>query len=349
MGTAVLVGVDGKPVVSEQLNRQAINALKRNTRAEDWQQIILVCYDVSAAIGITMPGLQVAAILAQSPAAPSEPPSLPCLVGIEELLKEVDKSVIVMVDASRGVVYVEPDVQTVVAYQSPTRHRPTERRIFIDPGHLPATTLDDRIIQVWGYATTLDEAARAVELGADGVFFAGELASEDDAEALFHTLRGLPLVLSNLPTGDTLTAAIKGSTPGQMRFALKADDLAEGSERILEAYSRAEEGSDLDEDEFDQPGFVVCAPGPEALTPEVIAAGIGAIIFQGTISPDVPAFVAAVREAGALAFAFGQETGELDARMIEAGVDGIIVAAEFVAITKNVVSTLPRSMLPLGG
>lgn len=347
MGTAVVVGVDGRPILSEQISREAMDALKRDIPEFEWQQIILACYEASSVTGITIPGLRIVGILAQSPTPPQTPPDVPCLVGIEGLLKEVENPVVVMIDAPRGVAYVDPDVQTVIAFQSPARHRPRDKRLFLDPSHVPATTLDGRTVEVWGYAINIEEVMRSVELGADGVFFAEEMETEEVVETVFQHLHGLPLMLQNLPDREQLAAAIRCSRPGQMRFAVKTERCEEQSDKFARAYSAAEEDLELNEDEIDQPIFVLVATSPDTITAETALSGVNVFIFEGAVGTMAGDFALAVHQLGAAAFVFGQETGEMDAQMIESGVDGIIVAAEFVAITKSMIATLPRGLLRL--
>lgn len=346
MGTSVLVGVDGRPDLPESLSKQAMDALRRQIPEDDWLHVVLASYEAEAAVGISIPGLRVVGILAQSSSAPATTPSIPCLVGVEGLLRAVEKPLIVMVDAAKGLAYVDPDVQAIIAYQSPVRHRPREKRLFLDPDHEPATTLDGRRVEVWGYAASVEEAEQAIRYGADGVFFAGPLASPDDAESLFRALHSLPVMLEQLPTRDELEAAIRCSVPGQMQIAVAAEAFKEEAERVLRAYEAVEEELELDEEEMDQPAFAVVAGAVGCPCADLVGSEVGTVICRGC--EGFAEMVAVVHEMGARAFFFGQETGEQDAHLIESGADGIIVAAEFVAITKSVVATLPRDLMRLG-
>ncbi len=347
MGTAVIVGVDGRPVLSDAQSRQALDALKRDSLKTEWPQVILVAYNAASVLDINIPGMSVVGVMGQSEEFPPNPPKIPCIIGVEGLFREVESGVVVILDATHGAAYIEPDVQTVVAFQSPQRRRPKERRFFVDFDHIPASTLDGRKVEVWGYATTVAEAELSVKQGADGVFFEINSQKSDDIEALFKALHGTQVMFSALLESDALCSAIRCSIPGQIHFALKCAAYSSESAVILTAYSDAEDELELEQEEVDRPAFAVIMTPQCEFIPEVDSPEIGILIHEGAIGPPALDFVREAHMHGRLAFGFGQATGEDDAQLIEAGFDGIIVAADFVGVTKNLITTLPRGLLPI--
>ena len=157
--------------------------------------------------------------------------TVPTVIGLgDDFFDSVTEGEIVIVDGSRGRVYVGPDASVIARYQAPTRRA---RRIFLEGVHLPARTAsDNRPVSVFAPAVSLDDVKRAMEAGADGLFLYVESAllgsdahpmgaAEQSAalQLVMQMIGGLPLLLHVPPERLALTALSRASAEGPISAA----------------------------------------------------------------------------------------------------------------------------------
>jgi multiphosphoryl transfer protein len=139
---------------------------------------------------------------------------LPAVVGLGDVVLEVEDGTTVLLDGEAGTVLVDPsaDVQRDAAER---RERADQRRASArERAHEPGATRDGTRIEVFANLGAAAEAAKAVELGAEGVGLLrteflfldrSELPDEDEQAATLReiaiALDGRPLVVRTLDAG----------------------------------------------------------------------------------------------------------------------------------------------------
>ena len=139
---------------------------------------------------------------------------LPAVVGLGEAILDVDEGALLLVDGDAGVVEVDPPADRIAAHEARMRERESAELLARAAAAEPAATRDGRTIEVAANVGSPEEAAAAVEHGADGVgllrtefLFLGRdnLPGEDEqAEAyaaIAAALDGRPLILRTLDAG----------------------------------------------------------------------------------------------------------------------------------------------------
>ena len=218
------------------------------------EQIILVADTIPIGFTPTLAGLEVIGLALASDGLLAPEPDCPAVIGLGgEFFESVAEDEIVIVDGSRGRVYVSPDASIIARYQAPATR---SRRIFLDGVHLPARTLSDgRLVSVFAYANTPVDVAGAMDNGADGLFLpvenallgstSGPMTASEQAAALqtvMETIAGLPLLLHVPPERLALTALARASAAGRVHvFVADAETRTELQERLTEIEAVYEE------------------------------------------------------------------------------------------------------------
>ncbi len=139
---------------------------------------------------------------------------IPAIVGAGAAVLEAANGAICILDGSRGRLYVEPDdadLKSAEAFQVDLR---TRRNVEFESRYQPALTTDGHRIEVVANIGKAEEAARAVEAGAEGVgllrteflFLERETAPTEDEQFAAYSemtkaLNGLPLIIRTLDIG----------------------------------------------------------------------------------------------------------------------------------------------------
>lgn len=238
----------GVPTLDPQRLRRLGERLRRfGIEAPEADQIILIADEVPPGF-LGVPGLDIVGIATQQPPGAHAMFTVPTVCGLgDTLLEFTPEDEIVIIDADRGRVYVEPDATVLARYQSPLRR---SRRFFLGGLSLPARTAsDNRIVSVLALAPTLAAVAEAMETGADGVLVPpgndflgaeGAFQTADDQEDILRRvmdiLGGQPLVLHVPPDRLALSALARAADSGPVHLVLddlaQRDDLAERLEHI---------------------------------------------------------------------------------------------------------------------
>lgn len=139
---------------------------------------------------------------------------IPAVVGLKDLTRLVREGSTVVVDGNRGRVVVDPDPDTLNAYERVQGEYDRYRRSLARSTDLPAETLDGYRVRLYGNIERPRDATAVVEAGGDGVgLFRTEFLFDDPArppteeehfEAYRETvkrLEGRPLVIRTLDLG----------------------------------------------------------------------------------------------------------------------------------------------------
>lgn len=139
---------------------------------------------------------------------------IPAVVGLGEALMEIPEGTVLVLDGETGLVDVDPDDEAVAERRAEQEAVDAQRRTLIARAREPGALADGRRVEVFANVGSAAEAARAVELGAEGV---GLLRTEflflDRAEAppeeeqvevlgeIARSLEGRPVVVRTLDAG----------------------------------------------------------------------------------------------------------------------------------------------------
>ncbi len=139
---------------------------------------------------------------------------IPAVVGTGVHLTHIRQGSLLILDAVRGQVIIEPDAETLRHYervQAVERHRATQARAR---AHQPAMTQDGKQIEVAANVGSLEDARKAIESGAEGIgllrteFLYLDRQTEPDEEeqyraykAIFEVMGDRPVVIRTLDVG----------------------------------------------------------------------------------------------------------------------------------------------------
>lgn len=234
MAVPVVVGVtDGLSGVPSSVLRSGLKALKQGLADADLPEVIVVCDLLSIGAVIRIPGVRVIGIAAQGSDEPSLPITVPCVTGISDLLMQFRGAQVMIVDGTNGMVIADPDVASVVRYQSMTDPAPTER-VFLEGAHLAACTQDGRAINVAALVSSIEEIEFAISEGADSLivrFFelTKDVIERDSAgyqdpaveamETLLVMAAGKPVVVVGTAQNEDLFVVANRFGGGHVTFA----------------------------------------------------------------------------------------------------------------------------------
>jgi hypothetical protein len=237
-GTAIAVGAivtsaAGTNNVWPSLLKKGVDALVRQLPEQDRPAAVMVCDKLEAAHSTRIAGVTLVATIAQEDSESYECEiDGPCVVSLPNLLASVRENDIIIVDGAKGLVVIDPDVQTLLAYQRTQEDFIPRSRIRITADHIGATTLDGVPIAVYALVKTPAELDKALEQGADGLYLSGH--DEADYDTFFREAAGKPTLIAYPTNFDALlSAAAEYCVPHQVT-ALFPEGLEE-EEQLLQA------------------------------------------------------------------------------------------------------------------
>ncbi len=210
-GTAIAVGAvvtsaAGTNSVWPSLLKRGLDALMRQLPEGDRPHAVLVCDKLDAARNARIAGVTLVATIAQEDSVSYECEiDGPCVVNLPDLLASVKENDVIIVDGTKGLVHIDPDVQTLFAFQSIHEDFIPRSRVRITAEHIGAKTLDGVPIRVFAAVSTPEELDDAMDKGADGIYLSGH--DEADYEAFFKEAAGLPALIAYPTNFDALLSA----------------------------------------------------------------------------------------------------------------------------------------------
>ncbi len=160
----LLADEGGRPTLSDDL----LALLAERARHGDGPlDIALVALEGVAASFLRLPpGVLLAAVIAEEAIAGAAPVrGVPLVAGVENARERIPEGEIVIVDALRSRIIVEPDAVEIVRLQT----EPARPAVLLGEHHVPAQTLGGQTVSVWAWARDFAEIAASVDHGADGV------------------------------------------------------------------------------------------------------------------------------------------------------------------------------------
>ncbi len=176
----------------------------------------------------------------------SEALEIPVVVGLENATDKIVDGDILIVDGNVGDVIINPDPETIIAYEERKKQYNIYKSAIHEATHLPAETLDGRKIKIKANIEFSEEVNTAIKNGAEGVgLYRTEylyMVRRDfpDEETLFHdykniaeaiaphsvTIRTLDIASDNIISNKNV---IKEQNPAlgfrSIRFCLKEKDV----------------------------------------------------------------------------------------------------------------------------
>jgi hypothetical protein len=223
LGTAVVVQMrDGLPMLPDPPD--SVLRAVGTRRVSERPEVILVAEDYRTALTLSgaLPWARVAGIAAGSASGDAALPPFPAVVQVNGLLEVVQNGMLLLVDAEREVLFLDPDIVTLAQYTAEHAHVAPKHRLYLDEEHQPALTLDGTQIQVVARLARWEEIATALQQGADALHlpFGNTLLPLDGEETdllralnrLIDAVASKPLFLSDrfaFPLKTVLLAAAK--------------------------------------------------------------------------------------------------------------------------------------------
>lgn len=223
MGTAVVVQMrDGLPMLPDPPERIARAVGLR--RVSERPEVILVAEDYRTALALSgaLPWAKVAGIAAAGGGTGAGVPPFPAVVNAIGLMDVVQNDLLLLVDAERGVVFVDPNPVALAQYSAQYAHIAPKHRLYLDEEHQPALTSDGRQIQIVAQLRQWEDIGTALNQGVDALHLplgntllpanAEEADLRHDLFRLIDATAGKPLFISDrftLPLPTLLMAAAK--------------------------------------------------------------------------------------------------------------------------------------------
>ena len=229
---AVVASVDaasGINGVSSTLLMEGISALRRGLRPADYPEAIIACDKLDTGAGIKIPGIKIIGLAAQSDAAPAEIEiNVPCVIGVDGLLSSIQEGDLAIVDGHRGLVYIDPDLSTLIHYQQAEEQKRLRKKIFISSQHIPPRTQSGTAVYIYAHISDERQLAEALHSGADGLLV--DLRDTRDVDflpnAALREAAGKPVTfILEYGCEEIIRAAMTYCTAGQVTLASEHPDL----------------------------------------------------------------------------------------------------------------------------
>jgi phosphotransferase system enzyme I (PtsI) len=130
---------------------------------------------------------------------------IPAVVGLESVTTHVQDGILLIVDGYRGEIIIDPDEDTIAAYQEKQVYYDRYISSILRLSHLPAETVDGHRMSVKANIEFLEEVTAAKELGAEGIglyrteylyLLSKEIPTEEE---LFEDYRQVVKIISPYP------------------------------------------------------------------------------------------------------------------------------------------------------
>lgn len=200
---APLVVSDGMPVLPAPPGRLRFSAAPRRTA--DKPEIVLIAEDYQTArlAAETLTWGVVVGIVAGT-AVSSPTLDVPTVAETTVPLDQIREDDLLMVDAVRGVVFVNPELPALAQYHAREEAIAEQKRILLDATDHPARTRDGRTVHTFAHLTDSTSLEDLSDVGADGFYISAP-------SPLWHSLPdphsvhlNLELLIDRVPQGKPL-------------------------------------------------------------------------------------------------------------------------------------------------
>ncbi len=152
-----------------------LQGVKVNPFDDIREQVILIAEDLAPSDTATMPAENILGIITQEGGVTSHVSimaknlGIPALVGVKEICSKVKTDDTIIMDAKAGVIYIQPDDQTLKKYCQLQRKEEHIQKERLKLKELPPVTKDGKRVRLCINAGRLHDIKKAMEYGPDGV------------------------------------------------------------------------------------------------------------------------------------------------------------------------------------
>lgn len=206
-------------------------------RDSETPEIVLVAEEFAHAIALksSIKWADVVGIVCVSKAPDNPLAGIKLVAEVANLMERTEEDTLLLVDASNGVVLIDPDPMEIAQYQAEYDRIAPRQRIFLEEQHLPAVTSDRRTIPVIAQVAYREDVATALEAGADALYIYRAEPAGGFAFSVSPPL--LPLNASESRLQAYLTPLVESA---QGKPLLIPDDYTLASSALLEAASASD-------------------------------------------------------------------------------------------------------------
>ena len=162
---------------TEMVGQALVEAMQEGSEADpEFQEgAIVVCRDLSPSEATKLPKSHVAALVTELGSQTShtaiivQAMGIPAVVGLAGVLGRVEQGDLLIVDAREGHVIIGPDPDAIKFYHGRRESEESFKVEIVRSSHLPAITLDDHWINVFGNLEMVDELPAIMSYGAEGI------------------------------------------------------------------------------------------------------------------------------------------------------------------------------------
>lgn len=193
LGTAAVVRTRNSVALMPSVP-SSIADLQASKRLLDKPDIVLVAehYGVALSVADTLAWGTVVGIASADDPVPSAG-SVPAVVGVANLLSSIPEEALLLLDAERGIVSVNPDFVEIAQFQAEKENINPRKRFFLDAQHEPAQTEDGRPFAVFRTVFEEESLPDIIREGVDGLlcdaFYFGSDEEGLTPESLAHMAR----------------------------------------------------------------------------------------------------------------------------------------------------------------
>jgi phosphoenolpyruvate-protein phosphotransferase (PTS system enzyme I) len=178
---------------------------------------------------------------------------IPSVVGLESATQVIPDGTLIIVDGNTGQVIVNPDDETIIAYQEKQLEHEKRESSILRQSHLPAETTDGRRLTILANIEFLEEVAVARDHGAEGIGLyrteflflrSRELPTEqemfEDYREVVEILNPMPVTIRTLDLGgDKVSSVLPPGKEMNPALGLRAIRFCLKEERIFRSQLRA--------------------------------------------------------------------------------------------------------------
>ncbi|MDO8684374.1 MAG: hypothetical protein Q7N50_12920 [Armatimonadota bacterium] len=353
MGIAEAAIIESDGGIPAELLQRGLAALRKRANETEAPVVVVVCGSLETGMDVRIPGFRITGLAAQSAEYNVEECRVPAVTGVGDLLPSVSNGDIVIVDGTWGVVYIDPDAETLMHYQNIEDKR-KERRVFLESTHLPAVTQTGHTVLVFATVSDPSDAESALAEGADGLLLTSQaidVFTTNDWIRLLEDTGGKPLLLAGAPEPFALRTIITMALPGQITIAMPPDEQFRLSDlqSLIEDISGAvsEDNIEPAEINFAAISDVVGRREDETL-PDISRFLVNAAICD--VSPTQADLSECISEAVSVLESSSEATPKtvwlatsVDSvrYLMDDGVDSVAVPLGFVSTTKDLIRSFP--------
>ncbi|MDR2443281.1 MAG: phosphoenolpyruvate--protein phosphotransferase [Deltaproteobacteria bacterium] len=226
----------------EMVGQALVDSMQEHTTDDSvlfQEGCVVVCRDISPSEVTSLPIKRIAALICEQGSQTShtsiviQAMGIPAVVGATGILSRLEQGDSVIVDAREGHIILSPDQDAVKFYQGRLRSEESFKVEIVRSSHLPARTLDDHKIDVFGNVELVEELPAIMSYGAEGIgLYRTEylyLTSKrfPSEEELFEVYRRVvasaaprPVIIRTLDLGADKILAASGTPQAQQNQAL---------------------------------------------------------------------------------------------------------------------------------